>query len=81
MMSTKTKIALAVAIVLGTASASISAPRHPVHPLHQRHQAMIKQKLHVSLRAYAYQRFGYVHVREPAYMEFQTRGIIEGEDD
>jgi len=79
MMSTKTKIALAVAIVLGTASASISAPRHPVHPLHQRHQVMVKQ--HVPLRAYAYQRFGYVHVREPAYMEFQTRGIIEGEDD
>jgi len=78
-MPTKSKIALAVAFVLGTASASVSAPKHPVHPLHQRHQTMVKQ--HVPLRAYAYQRFGYVHVREPAYMEFQTRGIIEGEDD
>ena len=78
-MPWKSKIALGVAIVLSTASASLSAAKHPAHPLHQRHQAMVKQ--HVPLRAYAYQRFGYVHVREPAYMEYQTRGIIEGEDD
>jgi hypothetical protein len=75
MMSSKLNIILAVAIVLGTMSASMSAPKHP---LHQRHQAVVKQ--HVPLRAYAYQRFGYVHVREPAYMEYQTRGIIENEE-
>jgi hypothetical protein len=74
MMSGKSKVALAVAIVLGTASAAVSAPKHP---LHQRHQAMVKQ--HVPLRAYPYQRFGHVYVREPAYMEYQTRGIIESE--
>jgi hypothetical protein len=38
---------------------------------------MVKQ--YVPLRAYPYQRFGHVYVREPSYMEFQTRGIIESE--
>jgi hypothetical protein len=75
-MSSKSKIALAVAIVLGTASASVSAPKHRVHPLHQPHQAVVKQ--HVA-PAYAYHRFGYVRVREPDYIEYQTRGIWESE--
>jgi hypothetical protein len=76
MMYTKSKIALAVAIVLGTASVSVSAPKHPVHPLHQRHQAVVKQ--HVPPHAYAYQRFGHVRVPEPAYMEYQTWTEWEG---
>jgi hypothetical protein len=80
MMSAKSKVALAVAIVLGTASASMSAPRHPVHSLHHRHHAVVKQHVPPS-SSYAYQRFGHVYVREPGYMEFQTRGIIEGEGD
>ena len=76
MMSSKSKIALSVAIVLGTASASVSAPKHSVHPLHQRHQAVVKQ--HVSPPTYTYQRFGFVRVPEPAYMEYQSRTEWEG---
>ena len=43
MMSTKSRVVLAVAIALGTTSASVSAPKHPVHLPDQRHQAVVNQ--------------------------------------
>ena len=42
-MSSKSTIALAVAIVLGTASNTLSAPKHPRQPTHQGRQAVAKR--------------------------------------
>jgi hypothetical protein len=75
-MSSKSKIALAVAILLGTASASVSATKHSVYPVHHRHQAVAQH--HVPPPTYAYRSFGFVRVPAPGYMEYQTTTYREG---
>ena len=68
-MLTKSKIALSIALVLGTASAAMAAPKHPVH----RHQTAIVHQV----PAAAYQSFGSARgagqVREPTYMYIQDQ--------
>jgi hypothetical protein len=71
-MLTKSKIALSVALVLATASASIAAPKHTVrHPSTSARQ----------LPAGAYLSFATVRatnsVKEPTYMRIQDQGIRE----
>ena len=69
-MLTKSKIALSLALALGTASVATAAPKHAVH-----HQTTI----HRQVPASAYLSFGAVRstpsVQEPAYMRFQDQGI------
>jgi hypothetical protein len=77
-MLLKSKIAVgaAVAVVLSTASAAISAPKHPVRPIH--HQQTVTKRY---VPPAAYQSFGFVRgsVRpsEPGYMRFQDQGVRE----
>jgi hypothetical protein len=70
-MLTKSKIALSLALVLGSASVAIAAPKH--HPV--RHQSTIQRQVPAS----AYLSFGAVRptrtVQEPEYMKFQDQGI------
>ena len=42
-MFSKSKITLAVAIVLSAASAAMSAPKHPVAPVHHGDQLAVKR--------------------------------------
>jgi hypothetical protein len=76
-MSSTSRIALAVAIVLSTASVGMSAPKHSVHSVHHRHQIVAKPYHPPAV----YRSFGFVRSsaqpREPGYIEFQDRGIRE----
>jgi hypothetical protein len=66
-MLTKSKIALSLALVLGTATAATAAPKHPVH----RQQAAVERQVPSA----AYQSFGSAHRStwsEPLYMHIQT---------
>ena len=65
-MLTKSKIALSVALVLGTATAATAAPKHPVH----RPQAAVERQA----PAGAYQSFGSAGRTwsEPLYMHIQS---------
>ena len=73
-MLTNSKIALAVALVLATASAAIAAPKHPV-----RHQTPTVQQV----PAGTYLSFASVRatnsVNQPAYMKIQDQGIRDGD--
>jgi hypothetical protein len=62
-MLTNSKIALAVALVLATASAAVAAPKHPV-----RHDAAIQR--HVPAN---------VLINRPLYMTIQDQGIRDGD--
>ena len=68
-MLTKSKIALSIALVLGTAPAAMAATKHPVH--HQR--AGVERQM----PAGAYQSFGSVRgtgqPQESAYMSIQDQ--------
>jgi|HubBroStandDraft_6_1064221.scaffolds.fasta_scaffold3494431_1 hypothetical protein len=68
-MLTKSKIALSLALVLGTASGAMAATKHPVH--HQR--AAVERQV----PADAYQSFGSVRGpgqrQEPSYMSIQDQ--------
>jgi hypothetical protein len=68
-MLTKSKIALALTLVLGTASAALAAPKHPVD--HQR-TAVERQ-----VPANAYQSYGSARgtlaAPEPTYMHIQDQ--------
>jgi hypothetical protein len=68
-MLTKSKIALSLALVLGTASGAMAATKHPVH--HQR--ASVERQV----PAGAYQSYGSVRsagqLQEPAYMAIQDQ--------
>ena len=79
-MLTKSKIALALALVLGTASIATAAPRHAV----RHHTTRIERQVPAS----AYLSFGLANARlsygsarptasvgEPAYMRYQDQGI------
>ena len=79
-MLTKSKIALAVALVLGTASIAIAAPRHAV----RHHTTRIERQV----PALTYRSFGSESARlsyesarptgsvaEPSYMKIQDQGI------
>ena len=74
-MSSKSTIALAVAIVLGTASNTLSASKHPAQPTHQGRQAVAKRNVQPDtylsfegpVRRYV--------PREPAYIGYQDMGI------
>ena len=70
-MLTNSKIALAVALVLATASAAVAAPKHAV-----RHQTP-------TVPAGTYLSFASVRatnsVNEPAYMKIQNQGIRDGD--
>ena len=79
-MLTKSKIALAVALVLGTASIATAAPRHAV----RHHTTRIERQVPAS----AYLSFGSANARlsygsarptgsvaEPTYMKIQDQGI------
>ena len=73
-MLTNSKIALAVALVLATASAAVAAPKHPV-----RHQTPTVQQV----PAAAYLSFDSTpranSANEPAYMKIQDQGIRDGD--
>jgi hypothetical protein len=68
-MLTKSKIALSLALVFGTASATMAAPKHPV----QRHQTAVVRQV----PAAAYQSFGSARgtgrVHEPLYLQIQDK--------
>jgi hypothetical protein len=69
-MLTKSRIALSLALALGTASVSTAAPKHAIN-----HRTTI----HRQVPASAYHSFGAVRptpsVQEPAYMKYQDQGI------
>ena len=71
-MLTNSKIALSVALVLATASASIAAPKHTV-----RHPSTIARQLPAS----TYLSLAAVRstntVKEPSYMKIQDQGFRE----
>ncbi|HEY7301040.1 MAG TPA: hypothetical protein VH684_24385 [Xanthobacteraceae bacterium] len=71
-MLTKSKIALSVALVLATASASVAAPRHSV-----RHPSASARQVPAS----TYLSFATVRAantaKEPTYMKIQDQGIRE----
>jgi hypothetical protein len=73
-MLTNSKIALAVALVLATASAAVAAPKHPV-----RHQTPTVQQV----PAGTYLSFASARatnsVNEPAYIKIQDQGIRDGD--
>jgi hypothetical protein len=63
-MSTKSKVALALAIVLGTASATMAAAKHPVH----HHQGAVVERHAPADTTYGYAAHGYAvpfHVPHP----------------
>ena len=62
-MLTNSKIALAVALVLATASAAVAAPKHPV-----RHDAAIQRQVPAN-----------VLINRPLYMTIQDQGIRDGD--
>jgi|HubBroStandDraft_5_1064220.scaffolds.fasta_scaffold1617342_2 hypothetical protein len=70
-MLTKSNIALSIALVLGTASAAMAAPKHPVH---RQQTAVVHQ-----VPAAAYQSFGSARgtgrVQEPLYMHIQDEDL------
>jgi hypothetical protein len=70
-MLTKSKIALSLALVLGTASVAVAAPTHSV----RHHSATIQRQV----PANAYLSLGSVRpnasVNEPTYMRIQDQGI------
>jgi hypothetical protein len=70
-MLTNSKVALTLALILGTASIAAAAPRHAV-----RHQTT---RIERQVPAPAYLSFGSVHpvrsVAEPTYMRIQDQGI------
>jgi hypothetical protein len=68
-MLTKSKIALSLAIVLGTASVAMAAPKHPVH----RQQTTVERQVPAS----AYLSYGSARgkVSEPAYMRIQDQDL------
>jgi hypothetical protein len=70
-MLTKSKIALSLALVLGTASAAMATPKHPVH----RHQTAVVHQV----PAAAYQSFGSARgtgrAQEPLYMHIQDEDL------
>jgi len=63
-MLTNSKIALAVALVLATASAAVAAPKHPV-----RHDAAIQRQVPANV----------LINRPPLYMTIQDQGIRDGD--
>ena len=71
-MLTNSKIALSVALVLATASASVAAPKHTV-----RHPSTIARQL----PANTYLSYAAVPAtnpaKEPEYMKIQDRGVRE----
>ena len=78
-MSWKTKITLAVAIVLSAVPAAMSAPKHPAAPVHHGNQSVVKRYV---LPPATYQSFGSVRrvePREPEYMRIQDRGTWESQ--
>ena len=62
-MLTNSKIALAVALVLATASAAVAAPKHPV-----RHDGAIQRQVPAN-----------VLISRPLYMTIQDQGIRDGD--
>jgi hypothetical protein len=70
-MFTTSKIALALALVLGAASAATAAPKHAA----RHHTATIQRQV----PATAYRSFGAVRptrsAQEPTYMKIQDQGI------
>jgi hypothetical protein len=78
-MSSKSTIALAVAILLSTVSVAMSAPKHPVVPVLHRHETVAKRHVPPA----TYQSFGSVpsnvQPREPDYMRFQDRGLRDSQ--
>jgi hypothetical protein len=73
-MSSKSTTALAVAIVLSTASNALSAPKHRTHPTPQRHQAAKRQVPPVAYGSFEAPVRRYVP-RESGYMGYQDMGI------
>ncbi len=77
-MLSKSKIAVGVAVaaVLSTASAAMSAPKQPVRPVH--HQQTVTKRY---VPPAAYQSFGFVpgsiRPSEPGYRRFQDQGVRE----
>ena len=73
-MLTKSKIALSVALVFATASASVAAPKQTV-----RHPSTIARQLPAS----TYLSFAAVRsantAKEPEYMKIQDQGIRDGD--
>ena len=67
-MLTKSRIALAVALVLATASAALAAPKHPV-----RHHTVVARPL----PAGAYLSFGAVRSTRPSNFKIQDIGFKE----
>jgi hypothetical protein len=65
-MFNKTKIAVSVAIILGTASAAMAATKHPVH----RHGAAVRHQLS-GAGAYGYAGFG--HTYPPSVLDVLRR--------
>jgi hypothetical protein len=68
-MLTKSKIALSLMLVLGTASVATAATKHPV-----RHQRTAVER---QVPASAYQSYGSAGGREPEYMRIQDRDLRE----
>jgi hypothetical protein len=63
-MSTKSKVAFALVIVLGTASAAMAAAKHPVH----HHQGPVVERQVPAGTPYGYTAYGYAaprHVPQP----------------
>ena len=69
-MMTRSKIALSIALVLGTVSAAAAATKHPAH-----HQRTVVER---QVPAAAYQSFGFARgsarAHEPTYMYVQDEG-------
>jgi hypothetical protein len=66
-MVSKSKIALSLALVLGTASVAMAATKHPVH-----HRVAVEQQ--AGANAYGYANSGYTaQPNEPAYMAIQSQ--------
>jgi hypothetical protein len=73
-MMYKTKLALSLAIILGTASAAMAATKHPT----SHHRVVVKRQLS-GAGAYAASASGFVRPRaiEPSYMSIQSRDYRE----
>jgi hypothetical protein len=75
-MVSKSKIALSLAIILGTASGAMAATKHPV-----RHRVAVEQPAAQApgADAYGYANSGYTarQPNEPAYMAIQSQDLRE----
>jgi hypothetical protein len=76
------KLAIALAVVLGAGSAALAAPRHPVHhypaPVHSQLSGASAYAA-AARRAYAAEGYGQRGYVEPEYMHIQTQGYLQGD--